>query len=66
MFTDVVALVERGFVLLEHDADRTFEDAAFGELESDLIYSPRIAPSMIGLGLLEAIDNPPRIFLLNL
>jgi len=34
----------------------SFEEEAFGTLGTDIIYSPRIAPGMVGLGLLEAID----------
>ena len=35
----------------------TFTDLNYGELSTDLMISPRIAPHMIGLGLLEAIDE---------
>ncbi|EDM77483.1 hypothetical protein PPSIR1_24904 [Plesiocystis pacifica SIR-1] len=34
-----------------------FEDLAFGPLADELLFSPRVAPHMIGLGLLEAIDE---------
>jgi len=34
-----------------------FVDLASGELHPDFMYSPRVAPSMIGLGLLEAIPE---------
>jgi CxxC motif-containing protein (DUF1111 family) len=33
------------------------EEPAHGPLHSDLLVSPRVAPAMIGLGLLEAIDE---------
>jgi CxxC motif-containing protein (DUF1111 family) len=35
----------------------TIEDPAYGELSAELRISPRVAPIMIGLGLLEAIDE---------
>lgn len=35
----------------------TFKDLAFGPLGDDILYSPRVAPQMIGLGLLEAIPE---------
>ncbi|MCA9521550.1 MAG: c-type cytochrome [Myxococcales bacterium] len=34
-----------------------FHELAYGELDSELMVSPRIAPPMIGMGLLEAIDD---------
>ena len=34
-----------------------FEDLRFGELGADTMISPRIAPAMIGLGLLEAVPE---------
>ncbi|MEQ9208898.1 MAG: di-heme oxidoredictase family protein, partial [Pseudomonadales bacterium] len=34
-----------------------FTDLAYGDLHPDLMYSPRVAPAMIGLGLLEAIPE---------
>ncbi|PRP91092.1 hypothetical protein ENSA5_58290 [Enhygromyxa salina] len=34
-----------------------FMDLAFGELAADVLISPRVAPQMIGLGLLEAIPE---------
>lgn len=34
-----------------------FTDLAHGDLHPDLMYSPRVAPAMIGLGLLEAIPE---------
>lgn len=34
-----------------------FSDLAFGPLGSDVMISPRVAPAVIGLGLLEAIRN---------
>lgn len=40
----------------------TFEALSFGPMPDDVMYSPRVAPSMIGLGLLEAI---PESSLLN-
>lgn len=33
------------------------EDVAFGELAEDVMISPRTAPQMVGLGLLQAIDE---------
>lgn len=36
----------------------TLEAPAFGPLPPDLLVSPRVAPAMIGLGLLEAIPEP--------
>ncbi|WP_132323017.1 di-heme oxidoredictase family protein [Pseudobacteriovorax antillogorgiicola] len=35
----------------------SFDNLAFGALPADLLFSPRVAPSMIGLGLLEAIPE---------
>ncbi|MBT9560583.1 MAG: thiol oxidoreductase [Myxococcales bacterium] len=35
----------------------TIGDPAYGPLPDDLLVSPRVAPQMIGLGLLEAIDD---------
>lgn len=35
----------------------TFDQPAFGPLPPDLLVSPRVAPAMIGLGLLEAIPE---------
>lgn len=32
-----------------------FADLAFGDLPDDLLFSPRVAPQMVGMGLLEAI-----------
>ena len=34
-----------------------FEDLAFGALGDDILISPRVAPAMIGLGLLEAVPE---------
>ncbi len=34
-----------------------FEDLAFGPLGDDILISPRVAPAMIGLGLLEAVPE---------
>ena len=34
-----------------------FVELAFGEMSEDLMISPRIAPAVIGMGLLEAIDE---------
>ena len=35
----------------------SFVELAFGELAEDLLFSPRVAPHMVGLGLLEAIPE---------
>ena len=35
----------------------TFKDLAFGPLGNDTLFSPRVAPQMVGLGLLEAIPE---------
>ena len=35
----------------------TFEDLAYGPMAPDVMLSPRIAPQVIGLGLLESIDE---------
>jgi CxxC motif-containing protein (DUF1111 family) len=35
----------------------TFDDLAFGPLPADVMISPRVAPTMVGLGLLEALDE---------
>jgi CxxC motif-containing protein (DUF1111 family) len=40
-----------------------FEDLQFGELGQDIMISPRIAPAVVGLGLLEAV---PEATILNL
>lgn len=37
--------------------DYHFTDLAFGPLGPDIMYSPRVAPAVIGLGLLEAIPE---------
>lgn len=34
-----------------------FKDMNYGSVEDDLLFSPRVAPSMFGLGLLEAISE---------
>ncbi|MFT6399938.1 MAG: CxxC motif-containing protein (DUF1111 family) [Bradymonadia bacterium] len=41
----------------------TFDDMGYGPLHDELMFSPRVAPQMIGLGLLEAI---PELRLLEL
>lgn len=35
----------------------SFRDLAYGDLAEDFLFSPRTAPQMIGLGLLQAIDE---------
>ena len=35
----------------------TFTDLAYGPLAGDVLFSPRVAPQMIGLGLLEALEE---------
>lgn len=37
--------------------DYHFADLAFGSLEPEIMYSPRVAPAVFGLGLLEAISE---------
>ena len=49
-----VTLSDGTVITLRHPT-YTITDAAFGPLAPDLMLSPRIAPQMIGLGLLEAI-----------
>ena len=35
----------------------TFVDPQYGKLPADILYSPRVGPSVFGLGLLEAVDE---------
>ncbi len=35
----------------------SFENLAFGPMSEDVMFSPRVAPAMVGLGLLEAISQ---------
>ena len=54
-YTDLPVTLADGSVVTLRQPQYTIADPAYGALAADLQTSPRIAPQMIGLGLLEAI-----------
>jgi CxxC motif-containing protein (DUF1111 family) len=54
-YQELPVTLSDGTVILLRKPTYTITDPAFGPLPTDLMTSPRIAPQMIGLGLLEAI-----------
>ena len=54
-YEDMPVTLSDGTVIMLRQPSYTITDPAFGPLPADLMTSPRIAPQMIGLGLLEAI-----------
>jgi CxxC motif-containing protein (DUF1111 family) len=54
-YEDMPVTLSDGTIITLRNPTYTITDAAFGPLSPDLQISPRIAPQMIGLGLLEAI-----------
>ncbi len=55
VYEDLPVTLSDGSVISLRSPTYTITDAAYGALSPDLMTSPRIAPQMIGLGLLEAI-----------
>lgn len=53
--TDLPVTMADGTIITLHQPTYTVTDLAYGPLSPDAMLSPRIAPQMIGLGLLEAI-----------
>jgi CxxC motif-containing protein (DUF1111 family) len=54
-WAEVPVTLADGTVVSLRAPDYTFADPAYGAPSADLMLSPRVAPQMIGLGLLEAI-----------
>jgi CxxC motif-containing protein (DUF1111 family) len=54
-YTDVPVTLADGTIITLRAPAYAITDPAYGPLHADLMLSPRIAPQMIGLGLLEAI-----------
>ena len=54
-WTKVPVRLNDGTVVSLRRPDYAVEDPSFGPLQDDLMLSPRVAPQMIGLGLLEAV-----------
>ena len=54
-YEEVPVTLSDGTIISLREPTYMIADAAFGPLSPDLMISPRIAPQMIGLGLLEAI-----------
>ncbi len=54
-YADVPVILADGAVVTLRAPDYAVADAAYGPMRDDVQLSPRIAPQMIGLGLLEAI-----------
>ena len=54
-WTDVPVTLGDGTVVTLRAPEYTITDPAYGPLPDDLMTSPRVAPQMIGLGLLESI-----------
>ncbi|QCO57651.1 c-type cytochrome (plasmid) [Pseudorhodobacter turbinis] len=55
-YTDVPVELADGTVVTLRDPSYSVSDPGFGPLHPDAMLSPRVAPQMIGLGLLEAIS----------
>lgn len=54
-FADLPVIFADGTIVTLRAPTYTVTDAAYGPISPDLMLSPRVAPQMIGLGLLEAI-----------
>lgn len=54
-YADVPVILADGIVVTLRAPSYAVADAAYGPMRDDVLLSPRIAPQMIGLGLLEAI-----------
>ncbi len=55
-YEEIPVTLEDGAVVSLRAPTYTITDLAYGPTDPDLMISPRVAPQMIGLGLLEAID----------
>lgn len=56
-YTDVPVTFKDGFVVTLRKPTLTINDLGFGEMHPDTQFSARVAPPMIGLGLLESIPE---------
>ncbi len=56
-YTEIPVTLEGGDVVTLRSPEYSIIDPAYGLISPDLMISPRVAPQMIGLGLLEAIPT---------
>ena len=57
-YTETTVQLSGGETTKLRSPSYTIDDPAYGPLRDDLMISPRVAPQMIGLGLLEAVPAP--------
>lgn len=55
-YTEMIGTYEDGTTYSLRNPTYTFHDLAYGNLDNNLLFSPRVANQMVGMGLLDAIE----------